>query len=154
MSSGVLRADPGRPEPPQPSLDRSPNWWPTPARRDWTSRSPPTVAGTPSDAVGRTCYRVVQEGLTNAAKHAPGAHVHVTLEGTAGGQLERQRPQLPPPPRRPHAAADRHRDSACSASTERVTLAGGKLDHHRTPDGGYVLTAQLPWPNPTHEKRT
>lgn len=38
---GVLRADPTRPEPPQPSSTASPNWRPTPAHPDWTSHSPP-----------------------------------------------------------------------------------------------------------------
>ncbi|MEV5570888.1 histidine kinase [Spirillospora sp. NPDC052269] len=37
--------------------------------------------GVPVDA--RTAYRVVQEGLTNAAKHAPGAAVVVRVDGTS-----------------------------------------------------------------------
>ena len=36
-------------------------------------------------ALGRTAYRVVQEGLTNARKHAPAAAVDVTISG--GEQL-------------------------------------------------------------------
>ena len=35
-------------------------------------------------ALGRTVYRVIQEGLTNARKHAPGAAVEVTV--TTDGQ--------------------------------------------------------------------
>jgi signal transduction histidine kinase len=35
---------------------------------------------------------------------------------------------------------------------ERVTLAGGELDHHPTADNGYVLTARLPWPSHDHER--
>lgn len=34
--------------------------------------------------LGRTVYRVIQESLTNARKHAPGALVQVTV--TASGQ--------------------------------------------------------------------
>jgi signal transduction histidine kinase len=34
------------------------------------------------DLTGRTAYRVVQEALTNARKHAPGAEVHVHLAGS------------------------------------------------------------------------
>ena len=31
--------------------------------------------------------------------------------------------------------------------TERVELAGGRLDHGRRPDGGFRLDASLPWPS-------
>ncbi|WP_344273076.1 sensor histidine kinase [Streptomyces hebeiensis] len=147
---GVLRADPGRPEPPQPSLQGIPDLVADARTSGLDVTLTTTVTGIPSDVVGRTCYRIVQEGLTNAAKHAPGAAVHITLEGTAGDRL----------------AVSVHNSSATTASTrppasgfgllgltERVSLAGGELDHHPTPDHGYLLTARLPWPNPTHEKR-
>jgi signal transduction histidine kinase len=39
------------------------------------------------DLVGRTAYRTVQEGLTNARKHAPGAEVVVRLAGAPGEGL-------------------------------------------------------------------
>ena len=39
------------------------------------------------DLVGRTAYRTVQEGLTNARKHAPGAEVVVRLAGSPGEGL-------------------------------------------------------------------
>jgi signal transduction histidine kinase len=39
------------------------------------------------DLVGRTAYRTVQEGLTNARKHAPGAEVVVRLAGRPGESL-------------------------------------------------------------------
>lgn len=105
----------------------------------------------PPDVVGRTCYRIVQEGLTNAAKHAPGARIHITLEGTEGDKLEvsvRNSPALTKNVRPPASGF------GLLGLGERITLAGGTLDHHRTRDNGYVLTARLPWPNPTHEKRT
>lgn len=38
-------------------------------------------------ALGRTAYRVVQEGLTNARKHAPGRPVEVELTGRPGEAL-------------------------------------------------------------------
>ena len=38
-------------------------------------------------AAQRAAYRVVQEGLTNARKHAPGAIVDVTVTGTAQAGL-------------------------------------------------------------------
>ncbi|GAB3464411.1 hypothetical protein GCM10027570_52230 [Streptomonospora sediminis] len=50
-----------------------------------TDRADPS--GLPA-AVGRTAYRVVQEGLTNARKHAPGRPVDVELAGRPGEALE------------------------------------------------------------------
>lgn len=148
---GVLRADPGHPEPPQPSLDAIPDLVADARTSGLDVTLTTTVTGTPSDVAGRTCYRVVQEGLTNAAKHAPGAHIHITLEGTPGDELDvsvHNSPATTEPAPRPASGF------GLLGLTERVDLAGGKLDHHPTPDNGYVLTAQLPWPNPTHEKRT
>lgn len=147
---GVLRSDPDRPEPPQPTLDRLPDLLAEARASGLDVTLTDTVTGRPPDAVGRTCYRIVQEGLTNAAKHAPGAVVHVLLEGAAGGTLHvtvRNGPAtatVAPPP---------SSGFGLLGLTERVTLAGGTLGHHPTSDRGYVLTAQLPWPHHHHEKR-
>ncbi|MFH8484971.1 sensor histidine kinase [Streptomyces longisporoflavus] len=154
---GVLRAEPGHPEPPQPSLDRIPDLVADARSSGLDVTLTTTVRESPSDVVGRTCYRVVQEGLTNAAKHAPGAPVHITLEGSAGARLDVSVRNAPPThlPGTPGAAQRRPASGyGLLGLTERVGLAGGQLDHHPTPEHGYLLTAQLPWPNPSHEKRT
>ena len=39
------------------------------------------------DGLGRTAYRIVQEGLTNARKHAPGLPVRLLLDGRPGDRL-------------------------------------------------------------------
>jgi signal transduction histidine kinase len=145
---GVLRADPDRPEPPQPSLDRIPELVADARTSGLVVTLTTTVTGKPSDAVGRTCYRIVQEILTNAAKHAPGAHVHVILKGTAGDELHVSVLNSPAT-----QATTRPPTSGFGllGLTERIALAGGELDHHPTPDNGYLLTAQLPWPDHTHE---
>jgi signal transduction histidine kinase len=101
---GVLRdgADGGIPEPPQPTLAEIPELVgeSRAAGMHVTCRIDMADAdGTPA-ALGRTAYRVVQEGLTNARKHAPAAAVAVTV---TGGQqlrpLRRQghRRESPPP---------------------------------------------------------
>src|SRR5690606_8410867 len=50
-------------------------------------------------SIGRTAFRVLQEGLTNARKHAPGLTVDVALRGEPGDRLvvELSNP-LPPAP--------------------------------------------------------
>ncbi|WP_020672420.1 sensor histidine kinase [Amycolatopsis nigrescens] len=145
---GVLRADPGRPEPPQPTLDRVPELVAEARTSGLDVTLTTTVTGTPSDVVGRTCYRIVQEGLTNAAKHAPGAPVHIVVNGSAGDDLH---VTVQNSPATATAAQPPTSGFGLLGLAERVTLAGGKLDHHPTPDNGYLLTAQLPWPN--HDDR-
>lgn len=150
---GVLRADPGRhPEPPQPSLDRIPDLVADARASGLDVTLITTVTGTPADVVGRTCYRVVQEGLTNAAKHAPGAPVRITVEGSAGHELGvsvRNSQATTRTAQQPPASG-----FGLLGLTERVGLAGGTLHHRPTSDNGYVLTVRLPWLPPTHEKRT
>lgn len=145
---GVLRTDPGRPEPPQPSLDRVPDLVADARASGLDVGLTSTVTATPPDGVGRTCYRIVQEALTNAAKHAPGAVVRVTLEGDPGGSLGIGVRNGPAPVRtaRPPASG-----FGLLGLGERVTVAGGELGHRPTSDGGYLLTARLPWPDgPAH----
>ncbi|MYR64871.1 sensor histidine kinase [Streptomyces sp. SID8360] len=145
---GVLRADPGRPDPPQPSLDRVPDLVADARASGLDVRLADAVTATPPDGVGRTCYRIVQEALTNAAKHAPGAVVRVTLGGAAGGTLD-VGVRNGPAPRRTARPPDS--GFGLLGLGERITLAGGELDHRPTPEGGYVLTARLPWPDdPAH----
>jgi signal transduction histidine kinase len=56
------------------------------------------VGGAVPDLVGRTAYRVVQEALTNARKHAPGAAVDVHLAGAPGQGLTVEVCNQPPAP--------------------------------------------------------
>uniref|UniRef100_A0AAU3H3T9 histidine kinase n=1 Tax=Streptomyces sp. NBC_01401 TaxID=2903854 RepID=A0AAU3H3T9_9ACTN len=146
---GVLRADPGRPEPPQPSLDRVPDLVADARASGLDIRLTDAVTGIPPDGVGRTCYRIVQEALTNAAKHAPGAVVRVALDGAAGGTFGIGVRNGPASLR--HTARPPASGFGLLGLGERITLAGGELDHRPTPEGGYVLTARLPWPDsPAH----
>ncbi len=92
------------------------------------------------DGIGRHAYRVVQEGLTNARKHAPGAHVRVRLAGADGGlAVEITNAFSETPVRIPGAG------SGLIGLRERMNLVGGRLEHGRTPSGDFRLRAWLPW---------
>jgi signal transduction histidine kinase len=94
-------------------------------------------------SVGRTAYRVVQEGLTNARKHAPGAAILVQVNGSPGPGLSvevRNRPLVGEPlPSAPGASR------GLLGLAERAALVGGRLQHGRTPDGDFLLQSWLPW---------
>ncbi|MET9271738.1 histidine kinase [Kribbella sp. NPDC003557] len=94
-------------------------------------------------ATGRTAYRVVQEGLTNARKHAAGHPVTVLVSGHPGDRLriELTNPASNGTPLAPGSG------TGLVGLTERVQLAGGTLDHGRVPGGGFRLEASLPWPS-------
>jgi len=96
----------------------------------------------PSAAAGRTAYRIAQEGLTNARKHAPGAAVTLTVR-SPDGDLQVEVRSLAPVavaagPSLPGAG------TGLIGLAERVTLAGGELEHGVDRDGAFVLRARLP----------
>jgi signal transduction histidine kinase len=100
--------------------------------------------GTAPPLTGRTAYRIVQEGLTNVRKHAPGSVATVRIRA-AGGSLD---VEVVSPP----SVGDELAPSLPGAGTgliglqERVDLAGGTLEHGWTPTGEFRLHARLPWP--------
>ncbi|KAB2346201.1 sensor histidine kinase [Actinomadura rudentiformis] len=95
-------------------------------------------------AAGRTAYRVVQEALTNARKHAADRPVHVTLTGRPGDRLVID-VRNPLPVDRSAGPAVLGSGTGLVGLTERVRLAGGRLDHEAT-GGEFRLHAWLPWP--------
>ncbi len=94
-------------------------------------------------ATGRTAYRVVQEGLTNARKHAVGHPVTLTVTGRPGQEL---RIELTNPGSNGTSLTPGS-GTGLVGLTERVQLAGGTLDHGKRLDGGFRLEASLPWPS-------
>src|SRR5262245_37201922 len=103
----------------------------------------PAPAALPG-AAGRTAYRVVQEGLTNARKHAPGEQVQVVIDGRPGGgpPTEGRNPVVNGQAPGPVIGGS---GTGLIGLTERVRLAGGELDHQAA-DGEFRLSARLPWP--------
>jgi signal transduction histidine kinase len=90
--------------------------------------------------VARAAYRVVQEALTNVAKHAPGAAVTVRVAGS-GGVTEVSVVNAPPPAGPLPGAASGH--LGLIGLRERVRLVGGTL-RAGPHEGGFAVTATLP----------
>ncbi len=94
-------------------------------------------------ATGRTVYRIAQEALTNARKHAPGTKVTVTVRGRPGEGLTIGVHNPAPAGPVPHVPGS---GQGLIGLTERAALAGGRLEHGPDPGGGFTLHAWLPWP--------
>jgi signal transduction histidine kinase len=86
-----------------------------------------------------SAYRIVQEGLTNALKHARASHVDVTLQYA---------PDLL------HIEVRDDGDGGTKSGSpgyglvgvrERVKIYGGEMTAGAAPDGGFVLSARLPF---------
>ncbi len=91
--------------------------------------------------VGRHAYRIVQEGLTNARKHAPGAPARVVVSGAPGGELAVELSN----PRTASSTAVPGAGAGLIGLQERAELVGGRLEHGGA-DGEFRLRASLPWP--------
>nr|WP_255426972.1 histidine kinase [Pseudonocardia sp. C8] len=94
-------------------------------------------------AVELTAYRIVQESLTNAIKHAPGSAVRVRLAtGRAGGPLRIEignGAATRPLARAPGTRAG----TGLAGLAERAAAVGGTID--AGPDGdGWAVRAELP----------
>jgi signal transduction histidine kinase len=100
-------------------------------------------------SLGRHAYRIVQESLTNARRHAPGRPVEVALSGAAGEGLRII-------VRNPMPVRDAERDPADAADTatpghglaglaERMRLVGGAFQAGPDGRGAHVVEAVLPW---------
>jgi signal transduction histidine kinase len=91
-------------------------------------------------ATGRTVYRIVQEGITNVRKHAPGSRLAITASGDqrAGITVRLTNPLSVRGTAAPGAGL------GLIGLRERTGLRGGRLDQ-RTEDETFVLEAWLPW---------
>lgn len=148
---GVLRdgEDIDPPHAPTPDLRSLPelladsNTGQAEAALDVRLSGPATLADVPATP-SRTAYRVVQEALTNARKHAPGMPVSVELEGGPGPGLSFL---IRNPPLSYGAAGVTSEVSGMGlvGLTERVTLGGGVLAYGTEPTGDFVVHGTLPW---------
>ena len=108
------------------------------------------VSGPPAildPGVELAAYRIVQEALTNARRHAPGAAVDVELRYTSDALLLRIRDNGPGPRLvsgswpAPARDTDGH---GLAGMRERAAAAGGDLRTSAAPGGGFLIEATLP----------
>jgi signal transduction histidine kinase len=91
------------------------------------------------DAAGRTLYRIVQEGITNARKHAPNTLLTIELKGSPEHGLDVTM-------RNPLGFGGTTPGSGLGlvGLSERTELRGGGLAHRREA-GSFVLHGWIPW---------
>ncbi len=99
-----------------------------------------------SPGVELSAYRIVQEALANATRHAPAASVAVTLRYGAG-ELGIEVANAPPPPgRRPSGPRPGNPGGrGIRGMRERAELYGGHLDTTAGADGGFAVTGVIPY---------
>ena len=89
-------------------------------------------------------YRIVQEALTNARRHAEGAAVDVELHYTADALWLRVRDNGPGPPPASSFTATPPGGHGLLGMRERAAAVGGKLRTGAASGGGFVVEAMLP----------
>ena len=95
-----------------------------------------------SDESADAAYRLVQEGVTNAIKHAPGAPIMITVGGDAEAvevQVENG-PSAGAPSGLEHAGGSH----GLTGMRERVARCGGTFGAGPSSDGGWQMTARFP----------
>ena len=146
---GVLREDAQAAIPGQQSADRQPQ----PGlrqlnelldgARDSSGASARLIVSGPAatldPGVELAAYRIIQEALTNARRHAPGAAIDVELRYTDDTLRLRIRDNGPGPPAAPLAGSH-----GLSGMRERAAGAGGALRTGPAPGGGFLIEASLP----------
>jgi signal transduction histidine kinase len=100
-----------------------------------------TIEGEPIElppGIDVSAYRIVQEALTNALKHAGPASAHVIVRYLPG-ELELE--VLDDGAGNGGGGGSGH---GLDGIRERVGIYGGELDARARPEGGYALRARLP----------
>ncbi|MBU2663896.1 two-component sensor histidine kinase [Actinoplanes bogorensis] len=114
-------------------------------------------SGTVPPLVGRTAYRIVQEGLSNATRHAPGAAIrvrlsvderalHIVVRNAPGESLTNERSRTADGLGKAAAGPSRSESGGHGivGMRERVRALGGTISAGRCDDGGFEVRAELP----------
>ena len=140
---GVLRHDQPTALAPQPQLADLPALIDAARQAGLSVELSATPAlGRVPPGVGLCAYRIVQESLSNASQHAPGAAVTVSVGHDPGAVLLRVANGpggTAGPPGNEHGPGH-----GLTGMRERVALLGGSLSAGPAPDGGFVVSAVLP----------
>ena len=146
---GVLREDAHAAMPGEQSTDRQPqpglrqlNELLDGARDASGAAARLIVSGPPATldpGVELAAFRIIQEALTNARRHAPGAAIDVELHFTDDALRLRVRDNGPGPPAAPLAGGH-----GLAGMRERAAAAGGELRTGPAPGGGFLIEATLP----------
>ncbi|WP_211212547.1 sensor histidine kinase [Nonomuraea coxensis] len=140
---GVLREDDGAEASwrPQPGLRlHELNELLDGSREAWGAATRLILRGAPAEldpGVELAAYRIVQEALTNARRHAPGAAVDVELDYTGAGLRLSIRDNGPGP-------LDGQGGHGLAGMRERAAAVGGELVTGPAPGGGFLVLAVLP----------
>lgn len=137
-----LREEGTQPEPPQPTVADLNLLLADAEDAGQTIEVLNDVRGSLPQQMSRHAFRIIQEGLTNARKHAPGAPVRLELTGRSGAELRLR-------------ISNRLADLAVAGTPgarlgligvdERVRILGGRASHGVVEGDTFVLTATLPW---------
>jgi signal transduction histidine kinase len=112
------------------------------------------------EGVDLSAYRIVQEALSNAMRHAPGSHVRLHVAYRPDSlELEVRNdadPKIPPagsavPVLVASGARAGGGGHGLVGMRERATMLGGSLDAGPTADGGFRIAAVLPVSPPEEE---
>ncbi len=91
-----------------------------------------------ADDVRETLYRVVQEGLNNAVRHARPGRIEIEVASLETGEILARVTDDGAPASQPEGAG-----YGLRGMRERVSAAGGRLTVGRGPEGGWTVAARL-----------
>jgi signal transduction histidine kinase len=140
---GVLRSDEPAARAPQPGMPDLPELIGAARRAGMAVElSVPPVLGRVPSSAGVCAYRIVQEALSNAGRHAAGAPVAVSVTRDANTVTLRVT-NGPGPGAGPHRSGHGG-GHGLAGMRERVELLGGSLSAGAAPGGGFAVSAVLP----------
>ncbi|MFJ7893783.1 sensor histidine kinase [Streptomyces sp. LRa12] len=139
---GVLRSD-SAPLGPAPGLDRLDTLAAEARRAGVDVALTVRVGEEPAEGTQLTVYRIVQESLTNAIRHAAPTRCRVTVEADAG-EIRIDVADEGPPPGPGRQTREPTGGHGLLGIRERTTMYGGSFEAGPRPEGGFAVSVRLP----------